>query len=136
MSAAIWGFVGVIVGGVITALTGYSAEWRQHRRQREAARVTALIEIEEAQEAVTSSQEAWAVGWNLVTWNETWPAIREPLAESLALDAFRRVRLAYGSMFLLQRGLQTIGGKDVTDSDLAFFATIRPRLNAAHEVLK
>ncbi len=78
MDAAIWGFVGVIVGGLITALVAYSAEWRQRRHQRNAARVTALIEIEKALEAIAMSQEAWAEGWNLVTWNETWAGIRGP----------------------------------------------------------
>jgi hypothetical protein len=136
VSAAVWGIVGVIVGGVITAVSGYSAEWRQRRHRRAAARVTALIEIEEALEAIDLSEEAWAEGWNLVTWNETWQAIREPLAEFLALDSFRQVRLAYGSMFLLQRGLQTIGGQKVTDNDTAFLARIEPRLKSAHHVLE
>jgi hypothetical protein len=136
VNAAVWGFIGVIVGGLITALSAYSAEWRQRRRQRSAARVTALIEIEEALEAIAMSEEAWAVGWNLVTWNETWAVIQGPLAESLVVDAFRQVRLAYGSMFLLQRGLQTIGGKKVTDSDTAFFAGIQQKLSVAHKVLK
>jgi hypothetical protein len=58
------------------------------------------------------------------------------VAESLVLDAFRLVRLAYGSMFLLKRGLQTIGGKKVTDNDTAFFAKIQSKLAAAHKVLQ
>ena len=137
MSAAAWGLVGVVVGGLITAFANYAAEWRQRRRQRNAAQATALIEIEEAQEAIKFSKKGdWAVGWNLVTWNESWKAIQESLAGSLCYEPFRLVRLAYGSMFLLQRALQTVGGKSVNDLDLRFFAWVEPRLNDARAALE
>jgi hypothetical protein len=134
VSAALWGFIGVIVGGLITAGANYAAERRQLRRQRGAARATALIEIEESLEAIELMEKyhTWPVGWDLVTWNQTWAAIRDPLAGSLDVEPFRRVRLAYGSMFLLQHGLQAAGGNQLVESDAAFLERIRPRLDAAH----
>jgi hypothetical protein len=137
VSAAAWGLVGVVVGGLITAFANYAAEWRQRRRQRNAAQATALIEIEEAREAIKFSKEGdWAVGWNLVTWNESWKAIQESLAGSLCYEPFRLVRLAYGSMFLLQRALQTKGGEEVSCIDRVFFERVEPRLSDAHAVLE
>lgn len=135
MSSAAWGFVGVIVGGLITATSAYLAEWRTRRHQRGAAKSAALIEIEEAIRAIELSKDKWAVGWALVPWSQTWPAIQSPLADGLKREAFRRVRTAYGTMFLLQHGLMTVGGHELTDENRKFFCWAQCDLAAGQAAL-
>ena len=135
MNSAIWGLIGVVIGGLITAISTYLAEWRKRHHEGSVAQVAALIEIEEALRAIQLSRERWAIGWTLIPWNQTWPAIQAALADSLTREGFRSVRTAYGSMFLLQQGLVTIGGTETTDEDREFFGWAESDLEAAREAL-
>ncbi len=135
-NSAVWGFVGVIAGGVIAAATAYFAEWRQRKRLGKVAKATALTEVEEALLAIqSSSQGKWTIGWNLIPWYQTWRMIQGPLADYLDRDSFNAVRKAYGSMFRLQQGLRSVGGKPTSSQDSQFFRNIGPQLEAAQQIL-
>jgi hypothetical protein len=134
VTEAIFGLVGVVVGGLITAGTTYAVESNKRRREGRVAVVTALADINEALEAIGGS--TWPIGWNLTSWNESWNAIRPGLAIILKPKQFGVVGRAYGSMFRIQHGLQTKdGGATIETSDREFFGAARKNLDNANNEL-
>jgi hypothetical protein len=135
MNAAVWGFIGVVVGGLITAFSAYFTERRTRRHNAASARLTAQTEFDEAIKAIKDSKTNWAIGWELTPWDETWRVIQPYLAGDMDEDAFRVVRWAYGFLFRLEQGLKTAGGKDSSGSS-QFFADTTEAVLAAGTALK
>lgn len=98
MTAAIFGLIGVLVGGGITYFTEWSLE---HRREKTATRAAGRLVLED----LISAWTAFAVNGQTDRWipefvdgslpNANWVAQKEQLARTLSDDEWRGVALAF-----------------------------------------
>jgi hypothetical protein len=91
VTAAVFGLIGVIVGGVLNGLVSYTLERRNERR---AARTAARLLLDEWRAALFLVEDAlrqgrWQPGQRITF--EEWDRHRELLADQLRQDAWLRV---------------------------------------------
>ena len=132
MSAAWFGLIGVVVGGLITGAVTFLLDHVREQREAERARVIAKSEIAEAGEAVRTAIDSgsWPAGWNTKTWAQSWTTIRSPLASTMDDAAFSAVANAYSFMELLQNGLAN-GERGFQGNDAQFFGRSKAALEDA-----
>ncbi len=108
MSEAIWGFVGVLIGGGIT----WAIEiWRARRSDMDAARVAARLvaaELETIDNVRTADAPEFLEQKKLAMKQDAWVAHRTTLARDLSDDGWRAVRRAYDALAAPQ---QSSGGE-------------------------
>lgn len=98
MSEAIWGFVGVLVGGGITWIIEI---WRARRSDTDAARVAARLvaaELETIDNVRTVGAPEFLEQKNLAMKQDAWVVHRTTLARELSDDGWRNVRRAYDAL--------------------------------------
>jgi hypothetical protein len=135
MSEAIFGLIGVVVGGVLTGLVSIWLDARHEASEGKIARKIAREEIERAEEAVSEARKGhWPPGWR-PTWSQSWAAYRRPLAATASDDEFVALAKAYGAMQLLESGLVT-GHRPITDDDRDFFNRVEKVLREGDEQLR
>jgi hypothetical protein len=134
VSEAIFGLLGVVIGGVLTGVVTAWLEGRRERSEGEIARRIARSEIGQADEAIAEARKGhWPPGWH-PTWSQSWAAYRRPLAATTSDAEFEALATAYGAMQLLESGLLS-GQRDVTDDDLDFFGRVEESLRQAEKRL-
>ena len=134
MSEAIFGLVGVVVGGVLTGLVTVWLDGRHEASEGRVARRIARSEVDQAQQAITEARKGdWPAGWR-PTWSQSCAAYRRPLAATASDPDFAAIAAAYGSMQLLESGLLS-GRRAIDDADRKFFDDVEQSLRTAKEQL-
>ncbi|MEV0084765.1 hypothetical protein [Saccharopolyspora sp. NPDC050642] len=136
MTAAIFGLVGVIIGGLLTGLVDFMLERRRERNDARAASKLLRSQLNDARTAVVVALEGreWPLGWNDKAWAQSWSVYWSALAGRMADDAFLKLAEAYNYMELLQRGLAD-GGRALSGNDEEFLNDVRKSIDAAEPLL-
>jgi hypothetical protein len=132
------GFVGVVIGGLVTFGATYLFERRRERRDARAARGVVRSELGEAKKAVedifNGPDPKWPPGWDRVGWSESWSTYRPVLAATMNDEDFSKLARAYLHMQLLQTGLAN-GERGLVEHDRAFLNDVKSALKQATEVV-
>ncbi len=136
MTAAIFGLVGVIVGGFLTGLVDFVLDLRRECNAARAASKLVRSQLKDARTAVVVALETreWPLGWNDKAWAQSWSVYCPVLAGRMADDAFLQLAEAYNYMELLQRGLAD-GGRALAGNDEKFLNDVRKSIDAAEPLL-
>jgi gas vesicle protein len=145
--AAVFGLVGVLVGGLIASITSVYLASRREERDREAARRQEQMdlqrayrilrsELNEAVVAVTSALDTreWPTGWTRKAWSESWSKYRLTLAGGMDDKGFDAVASAYLYMGLLETGLAA-DKRPFVDTDEPFLRRVSQRIQPAIDAL-
>ena len=137
VSETVAGFLGVLLGGIITGGVTYWMQWRRERREARGARRVVESEIDEATAALTAikGQEKWPPGW-IQHWSESWEAVRPALALDLSDDSFKRIAEAYLYMSRLETGLAGRPHRGFVETDGPFLEEVSNSLDEARAALR
>jgi type II secretory pathway pseudopilin PulG len=141
LEAGLFSVVGVIIGGLLTAVvTEFRDRSRAAREQRRAS-ILAANDLRQAADAVRETQTnlrqpagEWPPGWDYVAWTRSWFSYREELADGLKPTAFQAVADAFASLVQLEKAL-TAGKRPFIDSDEEFITRVDTRITAAQTTL-
>jgi hypothetical protein len=132
------GFVGVVIGSLVTFGATYFFEWRREKADARAARGVARSELGEAakavEDALSGPDPKWPPGWDRVGWSESWSTYRPVLAATMNDTDFTKLARAYLHMRLLQTGLAG-GERGFVEHDKAFLDDVKSALTEAKKAL-
>lgn len=136
MAEAIFGLVGVVVGGLLTGVVTLLLERRRENQEARVAQRIARSELGEAAKAVEDALAAgeWPPGWDKKRWSESWSTNRRVLAATMEDDDFAKLARAYLHMELLQTGLAA-GKRKFVEQDRTFLTTVSSYLSEAERLL-
>jgi hypothetical protein len=149
--AAGWfGLAGVALGGILAAgLTLYQDRMRRRRDATKARRLVSsdlkhvtraltvteanLRRSEETPRDPRPDDQQWPLGWEKVTWAQSWAGYREALAGSLDEDEFALLATAFGFIEQFQNSLAA-GIRPFQLDDAVFLGEVRAAVDAASSV--
>jgi hypothetical protein len=132
VTEAVFGLLGVVVGGV---LTGGVNLWLERRREAAEARAARRLLRAEVSDALAGVERAldegkWPIAWKK-TWAQSWSTYRRPLAAGMPSRNFDAVAASYARMELLQAGFAAErDDRSLSSSDRDFLTDIKPHLAA------
>jgi hypothetical protein len=136
VTEAVFGLIGVVVGGVLTGAVAYVLERRRETREARIARRIMRAQFGQALKAVDDGLKGknWPPGWDDKRWSDSWVAHRQALAAKMDDDDF--ATLAHGALYmeLLQVGFKK-DARPFGPRDKGFFEEVRSFVQDADQVL-
>jgi hypothetical protein len=136
VTEALFGLIGVVVGGVLTGAVAYVLERRRETREARIARRVMRAQFGQALKAVDDGLKGknWPPGWRDKRWSDSWVAHRQALAAKMDDDDF--ATLAHGALYmeLLEVGFRK-DPRPFGPNDEGFFEDVRNFVRDADEVL-
>lgn len=137
--AEVWiGFIGVVIGSLVTFGATYFFEWRREKADARAARGVVRSELAEAakavEDALSGPDPKWPPGWATVGWSESWSTYRPVLSVSMKEADFTKLARAYLHMRLLQTGLAA-GEREFVEHDRSFLDNVTSAVSEARMVV-
>jgi hypothetical protein len=136
MAEAVFGLMGVVVGGLLTGVVAFYLERRREKQEAQVARSIARSELVEAARAIEDALagDEWPPGWDKMRWSESWLTNRRVLAATMEEGGFAKLARAYLDMQLLQTGLSA-GRRKFVEQDKTFLTTAKSHLSEARPFL-
>jgi hypothetical protein len=136
MAEAIFGLLGVVVGGFLTGFVNYLLESRREKQEARVARRLARSELGEAGQAVNDALagQGWPAGWTTKRWSDSWSAYRRPLAATMNDNDFGELAQAALYVELLQVGLAA-GKRPFIEGDDEFLREVQAHVRDAGRLL-
>jgi hypothetical protein len=151
LAAGWFGLAGVVLGGILTAGLTLYLDRSHRRRDADMARRLARSDLLAAERALSVTEtnlrraaadpqespredEQWPIGWERVTWSQSWAGYRHGLAMSMDDDGFGRLATAFGFIGQFQNALAA-SRRPFTDNDddREFLRDVRAAVDAARE---
>jgi hypothetical protein len=136
---AIFGLVGVAVGGLVTGFVSSSLE--KGREKAESLAAARLLRTEviaaSADVSATLKEGKWPIAYK-PTWSQSWSTYRRSLAVRMDDEAFDEVAKAYALMDQLQSGFgagRPEAQRDLSHPDRVFLDRVAPVLEGASQRL-
>jgi hypothetical protein len=149
--AAGWfGLAGVALGGILAA--GLTLYQDRTRRRRDASKARRLVssDLKHVNRALTVTEanlrrseetpkdprpddQQWPLGWEKVTWAQSWAGYREALAGSLDEHEFALLATAFGFIEQFQNSLAA-GIRPFQSDDAKFLGEVRAAIDEASSV--
>jgi|SRR5919108_146914 hypothetical protein len=136
MAEAVFGLIGVVIGGFLTGLVSYLLEARREKKEARVARRLARSDLGEAEQAVSDalSGQGWPAGWTNKRWSDSWSAHRQPLAGAMNDNDFGKLARAALYVELLQVGLSA-GKRPFIEGDEQFLTAVATLIRDADRLL-
>jgi hypothetical protein len=145
--------MGVALGAGLTA--GSTLLLERLRRKRDAAMARRLVsdDLERVDRALTTTEEnlrragqplpknpgdnqQWPLGWERVTWAQSWAGYREILASNMNDEQFSPLATAFGFIEQFQHSLAASRRPFVEPDDRDFLADVRAETDKARESMR
>jgi hypothetical protein len=155
LAAGWFGLVGVVLGGILTAGLTLYLDHTHWRRDANMARRLARSDLHAAEHALSVTEtnlrragadppesprddQQWPIGWERVTWSQSWTGYRQGLAVSMDDDGFERLATAFGFIEQFQNALAAsrrplTETTDDRNDDREFLRDVRAAVDAARE---